>query len=112
MYGFCFVTLLAFDTAICGKIGGGTVSAGTDQTSNKPGKIDRTETPTERVPSNQCKGSPAHDAPIAVLPARHGRDVPCPQPARDTARKYAWVGGRNMFVGPCASGAAVGAKGH
>ena len=56
------VTLLAFDTAICGKIGRGTVSAGTDQTSNKPGKIDRTESalnPMHSEPSARCSDSGA-----------------------------------------------------
>ena len=55
-------TLLAFDTAICGKIGRGTVSAGTDQTSNKPGKIDRTESalnPMHSEPSARCSNSGA-----------------------------------------------------
>ena len=56
------VTLLAFDTAICGKIGRGTVSAGTDQTSNKPGKFDRTEStlnPMHGEPSARCSNSSA-----------------------------------------------------
>ena len=56
------VTLLVFDTAICGKIGRGTVSAGTDQTSNKPGKIDRTESalnPMHGEPSARCSNSGA-----------------------------------------------------
>ena len=56
------VAVIPLDTVFCGKIFHGTMIPGTDQTSNKPGKIDRTESalnPMHSEPSARCSNSGA-----------------------------------------------------
>ena len=56
------VAVIPLDTVFCGKIVHGTMIPGTDQTSNKPGKIDRTESalkPMQGEPSARCSNSSA-----------------------------------------------------
>ena len=80
---------------------------GTDQTSNKPGKTIGQHSllnPMHSEPIGGCSNSSATGTARPKCPLFAASLRYCAQ--------CAWVGGRNMFVGPCASGAAVGAKGH